>query len=226
MLSQRPAAWSWSQSWGSPAQGTPGPHPLGHLVPATLPSRSGQRGLLPIPPPQPFLAFCFLLPVSVRVGLGRKGSGWVHAPPLLDEALKLTEKGREGKGKERVGWAPAPTGPCGGKHYGLPAALLVQGWPTCSLLCIFVLFCFVASRLLSASKDLQRGRPCLSRLQAALPSHCPHLLPSDLRAVGAEQPEVASDQYPPGEATPGPCSGAAGNGAIVRHSQPSLRGGA
>lgn len=94
----------------------------------------------------------------------------------------------------------------------------MKPWPTCSPL-RFVLFWAGSSKQV---KTLGEWRSCLTSPQAGLPSSCPHLLPSDLRAVGAEQPEVASDQYPPGEAAPGPCCGPAGNGATVHHSQPSL----
>lgn len=34
-----------ARPWGSPAHRDPSPHPLTHLLPAILPSRSGQRGL-------------------------------------------------------------------------------------------------------------------------------------------------------------------------------------
>lgn len=70
LASPRPAAWSWSQSRGSPAHGDPGPHLLAHLLPATLPSRSGHRGH-----PQSFLAFCFLPALCVW---GWSGKGWVR----------------------------------------------------------------------------------------------------------------------------------------------------
>lgn len=49
--------------------------------------------------------------------------------------------------------------------------------------------------------------PCLTSLQAGLPSSCP--------CLGAEQPEVTSKQQPPGDGAPGPCSGAAGSGALT-----------
>lgn len=49
--------------------------------------------------------------------------------------------------------------------------------------------------------------PCLTSLQAGLPSSCP--------CLGAEQPEVTSQQQPPGDGAPGPCSGAAGSGALT-----------
>lgn len=73
---------------GSPAPPPQGPSPLAHLLPAALPSRSGQRGL-----PQPFLAFCFLPPGSVWVGLGRGGSGQARAPPSPVEAPEADGKG-------------------------------------------------------------------------------------------------------------------------------------
>lgn len=110
-----------------------GPQP----PPAALPSRSGQRGS-----PQPSLAFCFLPPASVWVGLGRRGSGWAQAPPSPDEAPEADGKG-PGKRRPTELGTPSQADPVEVNTYWPGHLLHCAALAHLSPLCSVVLFGWV-----------------------------------------------------------------------------------
>ena len=86
---RQPGAGAAAVQRGSPAHGDPGPHPP--APPATLPSRSGQRGF-----PQPSLAFCFLTLLDL--------SGWGCGGRVPQAPLSPNQApGADGKGTGRGG---------------------------------------------------------------------------------------------------------------------------